>query len=343
MARSEARLLTEIWEDRDFLALTGDAQRLFMFLISQPDLAHSGVIALRERRWSRKSSDGNLPGIEKALTDLAAARFLVVDWDSEEILVRSLIRRDRIFKQPNVMRAAVDNVPLIESQLILRALCAEMERIRADNPDLTEHQRGVLADMEKALAERVQPEPEPTNEKAAPNPSANPSGKGSGNPSAHPSPATPGERGEVTNSATNSPNPGAAPVPPPAGDAAAPAAPGRALAIVRDEPATLTTEPQNTRELVAYWLERCKGRPPGTVVGHLSKVIKTLIEDDRIAPHYVQAGIDDWMTKDVSPAVLPSLVNTAMNRRAPAPKQSTRDQRVQGWIDLEFPGQEAFA
>lgn len=336
MARSEARLLTEIWEDRDFLALTGDAQRLFMFLISQPDLAHSGVIALRERRWSRKSSDGSLAGIEKALTDLAAARFLVVDWDSEEILIRSLIRRDRIFKQPNVMRAAVDNVPLIESQLILRALCVEMERIRADNPDLTVNQSDVLTDMEKALAARVQPDPEPLNEKAAQNPSANPSR----NPSAHPSPATPGVRGEVTNSATNSPNPGAAPVPPPAGDADALAAPGRALAIVRDEPATLTTDPQNTRELVAYWLERCKGRPPGTVVGHMSKVIKTLIDEDGIAPHHVRAGIDDWMTKNLSPSVLPGLVNAAMNQRAP---RSTRDQRVQGWIELEFPGQEAYA
>jgi hypothetical protein len=337
VARSEARLLTEIWEDRDFLALTDSAQRLFMFLISQPDLAHSGVIALRERRWSRKSSDGNLAGIEKALTDLAAARFLVVDWDSEEILIRSLIRRDRIFKQPNVMRAAVDNVPLIESQLILRALCVEMERIRQDNTDLTTNQSDVLADMEKALAARVQPDPEPIHEKAAQNPSPNPSR----NPSADPSPATPGVRGEVTNSATNSPNPGAAPVPPPAGDAAAPAAPSRALAVVRSEPATV--DPRNTHELVAYWLERCDKRPPGQVIGHLSKVIKTLIEDDRIAPHYVRAGIDNWMTKDVSPSVLPGLVNTAMNQRAPAPKQSTRDQRVQGWMELEFPGQEAFA
>lgn len=343
MARSEARLLTEIWEDRDFLALTGDAQRLFMFLLSQPDLAHSGVIALRERRWSRKSADGTSAGVEKALTDLAAARFLVVDWDSEEILIRSLIRRDRIFKQPNVMRAAVDNVPLIESQAILCALVTEMERIRREFPDLTTNQTDVIGEMEKALAERVQLEPEPTPGKPAQNPSVNPSGKGSANPSAAPSPGTPGERGDIRSVLTDSPFPGASPVPPPAGDADAPAAPGRALAVVRDEPAALTTDPQNTRELVAYWLERCKGRPPGTVVGHMSKVIKTLIDEDGIAPHHVRAGIDDWMTKNLSPSVLPGLVNAAMNQRIPPPKQSTRDERVQGWLNLEFPGQEAYA
>lgn len=341
MARSEARLLTDIWEDRDFLTLTGDAQRLFMFLISQPDLAHSGVIALRERRWSRKAADLTLPGIEKALTDLAAARFLVVDWDSEEILIRSLIRRDRIFKQPNVMRAAVDNVPVIESQAILRALVVEMERIRGENPDLTSNQTDVIGDMEKALAERVRPEPDPDPENPSGNPSPNPSGKGSGNPSGNPSAGTPGERGDIRPLVSTSPFPGAAPVPPPAGDADAPAAPSRALVVVRSEPTTIA--PQNTQELVAYWLERCDRRPPGQVIGHMSKAIKTLIEDDRIEPHHVRAGIDDWMTKNVSPSVLPGLVNAAMNQRTPPPKPSTRDQRVQGWLDLDFPGQEAYA
>lgn len=339
MARSEARLLTEVWEDRDFIALTDTAQRLFMFLLSQPDLAHSGVIALRERRWSRKCANQGTGDVERDLKALEAGRFIVVDWDSEEILIRSLIRRDRIFKQPNVMRAAVDNVPLIESRLILRALGVEMERIRRDNPDLTTNQSDVLADMEKALAERVGTDPEPSAVRPGGNPSANPSDI----PSAIPSAATPGVRGEVTNSATNSPNPGASLVPPPAGDAAAPAAPGRSLAIVRDEPRTLTTDPQDTGQLVAYWLERCNERPPGRVIGHMSKTIKDLIDGDGIAPHHIRAGIDDWMTKNVSPSVLPGLVNAAMNQRTPPPKRSTRDDRVQGWMDLEFPGQEAFA
>lgn len=332
MARSEARLLTDIWEDRDFLALTSDAQRLFMFLISQPDLAHSGVIALRERRWSRKAADLTLAGIEKALTDLAAARFLVVDWDSEEILIRSLIRRDRIFKQPNVMRAAVDNVPLIESQAILRALSIEMERIRRENPDLTANQTDVIGDMEKALAERVQPEPEPEPEKAAQNPSANPSRKGSGNPSAHPLAGTPGERGTTTAVTTDSPNPGAAPVPPPAGDADAPAAPSRALVVVRNDETT-------AQHIVGWWLDQCRQRPPGRVIGHMAKEIKTLL-DEGIAPAHIRGGIAEWLPRGQHPGTLASFVNAAMNR---APQQSTRDQRVQGWLDLEFPGAEAFA
>lgn len=343
MARSEARLLTEVWEDRDFLALTDTAQRLFMFLLSQPDLAHSGVIALRERRWSRKCSNQGTGDVERDLKDLEAGRFIVVDWDSEELLVRSLIRRDRIFKQPNVMRAAVDNVPLIESQVIIRALTVEIDRIRRESTDLTTNQADVLNDMAKALAERVGTDPEPSPVQPARNPSENPSRKGSDIPPPNPSPEVPGVRGDIRPVLSSSPFPVSPEVPPPAGDADAPAAPGRALVLVRDEPAELTTDPQNTQELVAYWLERCNKRPPGQVIGHMSKAIKTLIDGDGIEPHHIRAGIDDWMTKNLSPSVLPGLVNAAMNQRTPPPKRSTRDERVQGWLDMEFPGQEAFA
>ena len=36
MPRTEARIFTSIWNDRDFLALPPGAQRLYMFLLSQP-------------------------------------------------------------------------------------------------------------------------------------------------------------------------------------------------------------------------------------------------------------------------------------------------------------------
>jgi len=194
MARSEARIYTEIWEDDDFLALESAGQRLYMFLLSQPDLAHSGVIPLRERRWARKSKNGSVAEIELGLGQLET-HFLVVDWDTEEVLVRSLLRRDRIFRQPNVLRAATDHVPLIESVKILEALAAEIERIRAENPVLTEHQEIAMVEIESALVKRLkglggwQPD------------------KGSENPSGNPTPEVPGVRGETTVVTTDSPYP----------------------------------------------------------------------------------------------------------------------------------------
>lgn len=128
-------------------------------------------------------------------------------------------------------------------------------------------------------------------------------------------------------------------IPPPA---AASAAPSTALARL-DDSAPVVADPETTQDLIGYWIANCRERPPGQLIGQMSKTIKRLVDEDHIAPEHIRAGIDDFLTKDVSPSLLPSLVNTAMNRRPAAPKQSTRDQRVQGWLDLQMPGQEAYA
>src|SRR5690554_4641180 len=111
MARSEARVSTELWAPGgDFVQLSWGAQWLYLFLISQPDLAHTGVLPLRARRWSRSASDLSPADIEARLKELEDARFVIVDYDTEELLIRSFVRRDRVYKQPNVLRAARDHL-----------------------------------------------------------------------------------------------------------------------------------------------------------------------------------------------------------------------------------------
>lgn len=113
----------------------------------------------------------------------------------------------------------------------------------------------------------------------------------------------------------------------------------RALVLVSDAG---PLEPRTTQELIGYWLDTCAVRPPQQLIGQMSKTIKRLVDEDRIPPEHIRAGIDDWITKDLSPAILPSLVNTAMNRR-PGKQRSTRDERVMGWLNLQPPGEGAFA
>lgn len=321
MARTEARLLTTIWSDDEFLDLSSAAQRMFMFLLSQDDLAHSGVIALRERRWSRKAADLTVGQVTAALEELDRARFLIVDWDEEEVCVRSLIRRDRIFKQPNVMRSAIDHVPLVQSARILDGLKAEMQRINAENPDLTEHQRTAMGDMTKALEERVTRQPL--------NPSPNPSG----NPSTHPTAATPGERGSSTAVSSSSPSPVPRAFPLSAGDASR-AAPNGALALVADDPGP---EPRTAQEIVGWWIDQCTQRPPKNVLGQMAKQIKQLLADG-YQPLDIRRGITEWTTRDCHPSVLPSVVHNLVNgrpRAAPS-RPSTTDQRVVAALALDL-------
>jgi len=174
--RSEARIFTSIWKDEDFLALPATTQRLYMFLVSQEDLTHCGVIPLRVPRWTRKAADLKAAEIEADLELLAAGAhpFVVIDEDTGELFVRSLIRHDQVWKQPNVMKAARESAALIESRAIRTALLSELLRIPAQESESV-HVRKVHAAFVDDLQE------------GSGNPSPNPSGNGSGNPSADPS------------------------------------------------------------------------------------------------------------------------------------------------------------
>lgn len=152
-----------------------------MFLLSQADLAHDGVIALRETRWSRSAEGLTSAKLAADLDELHEARFIVLDRNEQELLMRSFIRRDKVYRQPNVLRAAADHLSLVSSAVIRHALAVELSRI-AGLDDVNEASTSVIAEMRAAL-------PDPDIEPAQ-NPSENPSAKGMQ--------LRPGERGVVT-------------------------------------------------------------------------------------------------------------------------------------------------
>jgi len=165
MARTEGRIAVSIWSDPDFLALPPLAQRHFMFLLSQPDLAHDGVIALRERRWARSAPGMTVADITEANDALAKARFVVIDEEAEELLVRSFIRRDGVYRQPNVLRSATSHLATVASIAIRQAVAAELVRIESEAQDIPEGSKGVLKGLLKDLPEPFgEPFPEPFRE-----------------------------------------------------------------------------------------------------------------------------------------------------------------------------------
>ncbi|MCK2239379.1 MULTISPECIES: hypothetical protein [unclassified Crossiella] len=97
--------------------------------MSQEDMAYSGALPLRLRRWASASTSSTVDGIAAALGELSEARFVVVDHDAEEVLVRALIRRDGIWKQPNVLSAALREAFRISSRVLRTALAEELRRL----------------------------------------------------------------------------------------------------------------------------------------------------------------------------------------------------------------------
>lgn len=148
MARSHGRIASAIWRDQDFIDLDPEAQRLYLFLLSQPDLTHAGLIPLRIRAWSTRVKDGTPDRVRTALKVLEHARFVVVDEDTEELLVRTFVRNDGVYKQPKVMERMGVDAGQIMSRALRAAFCVELRRLPCE--DLTGHQ--------KDTAERVRDE-----------------------------------------------------------------------------------------------------------------------------------------------------------------------------------------
>lgn len=134
MARDHAEIYVEIWDDPDFCELTGNAQRLYFFLLSQRRLEYSGVQPLRVSLWAEKSSDSREDAIYEALDELSDRRYVVMDERTQELLIRSFFRRDvaRPGKSgktnANLIRNALDACHRVDSPAIRAVLVREIYR-----------------------------------------------------------------------------------------------------------------------------------------------------------------------------------------------------------------------
>ncbi|MBH1939151.1 hypothetical protein I5Q34_33665 [Streptomyces sp. AV19] len=189
MARGHGRILSSIWEDADFLALTEQQQRLYLFLISQPNLNHAGLLPLTLRRWARKAQGLSPADLDHHLSALTDAAFIVMDEDTEELLIRSFVRNDGVWKQPKVMGAMVSGAQEISSPLLRHALLTEMDRIPLDelSDEPTKSSRGPGLSIRQQVAEHIE-----ALRRAFRQPEPNPPAGGSATPSTPP-PGTPSD------------------------------------------------------------------------------------------------------------------------------------------------------
>lgn len=129
MARHYGKVLTSIWNDADFRALTGDAQRIYLMLITQADITSVGTLPITMRRWVGYASDGTSKGLQRAITELENAMFVVLDWDREELLVRSFVRWDEGWKNGLRLKAIQSAATVVASPNLQVVLSAEMDRL----------------------------------------------------------------------------------------------------------------------------------------------------------------------------------------------------------------------
>ena len=282
MARDYARIMTAIWGNKEFCNLGEGPQRMYLLLVTQPDISAAGVLRLWVPRWALMSRTSTADGLTKHLRDLEAGRFIVVDWVTGELLIRSFIRWDAGFNNPKRRPVIVRAGNEVLSENIARHLEIEFKRC------------GLLPDS-----------PPPTNGGVADTPSDSVPDSLSGSPSkidrvdlgnepfSQVDRLTPSYALDdglaVTYIGVEEPQP-ASPEPVP---------PAAASTIVQ--------------AIIGDWIDSCAKRPPKPVIGQASKAIKALLEEG-ISEEDVRGGVKIWSSKGMHAATLPSFVNEFMNK-----------------------------
>src|ERR1051325_11775625 len=99
MPRSYARVKTDIWADDDFRTLPLEAQHLYFVLLTSNALNYCGVTDWRPVRIAASSLGWTAQEVVTAGCILAERFYVVIDEDTEEVLVRSFIRNDGFMAQ----------------------------------------------------------------------------------------------------------------------------------------------------------------------------------------------------------------------------------------------------
>lgn len=128
MARDHARLKTAIWSDKDWIELSPHAQRAYLLAVSQADISYAGVVPYLPRRWAALSAKTTVPAVRRAVAELEAAGYVVINDDTQELLIRTFIRHDRVLAVPNVARAMVTAWRAILSAHLRDVVVAELAR-----------------------------------------------------------------------------------------------------------------------------------------------------------------------------------------------------------------------
>lgn len=135
MAREQANINTAIWGDRDWRQLTSPAKYLYMLLLTHPSITYAGVVDWRPAKLSLLSPDTTKEGLEDASMELQRARFVFIDHESEEVLIRSYLRHDGILKQPKLSVSMVNAYASTASHKIQDVVAFELHRLRTEYPD----------------------------------------------------------------------------------------------------------------------------------------------------------------------------------------------------------------
>lgn len=133
MARQYAAVLTALWQDEDYKALSSGAQRLYLLALSQPNVSWCGVVPFTARRWATFAPDTTTRTVTKAAAELVDNGYVLVDDDTEELWVRGFIKHN-VENQPKLKQAAQREFADVHSKQIREGIARAYEWVPGGQP-----------------------------------------------------------------------------------------------------------------------------------------------------------------------------------------------------------------
>lgn len=128
MAREFAQIRLTIWGDQDYTGLNLEQQGIYKMLFSQPTTNLAGVLDFLPTRLARLAHGLTAAKVTRLVKELEARDFVFLDEDTEEVLIRSMIRVSGAWKSPTSAKSIVANVEQTLSPKLKSILLSELHR-----------------------------------------------------------------------------------------------------------------------------------------------------------------------------------------------------------------------
>ncbi|QDF17168.1 replication initiation protein [Gordonia phage William] len=136
MAREYAQIRLDIWTDDDFRKLSPAAQHLYFTLLTSPTLSYCGVADWRPGRIAASARGWTTAQVRIAAAELIDGLFIVVDEDTEEVLVRSFIKHDGLLRNPKTSVSMANAFASVASATVRGVVIHQLIRLHETQPEL---------------------------------------------------------------------------------------------------------------------------------------------------------------------------------------------------------------
>jgi hypothetical protein len=146
MARDHTRIHQDIWGDDEWRDLSPEAQHLYFVLYTWPP-TFCGAGDWQPRKIAPRARGWEVPQVLDAAEELVAGEFVLIDLDTDEHLVRSWIKHDGLYRQPNMAVSMVNARANLASRKLRGVVVHEVLKLRKAEPKLESWKRDTVSKM----------------------------------------------------------------------------------------------------------------------------------------------------------------------------------------------------